>query len=222
MKTIFLMTLLSTLLAACATIHSGKGGHSMADTPKMPIKISGRTIGEPNGDAFQLMEVTIENTSDEWLRISHSEVLIKDPEVSKLSVVVDSDLKSWAAAYQAREEMEKTNRDLLNAGLILGGITATAIGYNRGDEGIVNAGSFVSSWGYASVAWDALKGTYAKGQGVDHVPESHLYAPMAIPPKMFLRRWVLINKPAKITLGILAIRLENAAGEKESYAISIH
>jgi len=78
MKSAKILTLfcISTFLFACATTHPGNEGHALAANAKMPIKISAKNIENNSEDAFQLIEVTIENEGDDWLRINHSDIIL--------------------------------------------------------------------------------------------------------------------------------------------------
>ena len=53
------------------------------------------------------------------------------------------------------------------------------------------------------------------------VPGHHLYTPFAVPGKMFLRKWLLINKPVGTMVNNLVIEFETVEGQKERYAIKM-
>lgn len=217
----FAIFALSTFLISCATTHPGNEGKSLSDSPTMPLKISAKTIEGQSSKAFQLVEVTLENTSDDWLRIHHSEVLINNPAESKISVVLGQDLKVWAEATMAKEKQEAHNDDMVKAGILVAGTTAAILGAGKGDRGLTEAGAAVVVGTYTWAAADVINASLKEAQGVDKIPETHLYKEVSIPSKMFLRRWVLLNKPSDRILQKLAVQFETVDGTKDTYVIPL-
>lgn len=215
------ITLATTLLFlfSCASIHPGNEGHSVLNGKKLPIKVSAQTIDDPKGEAFQLMEITIENLSDDWLRISRAEVIISNPAESKLSVVLGKDLHSWAQAMEARLKKDEYNKQLLQAALLTGGsIAMSSSKQNPGSTAAIAGAVSVLGTSVWAVS-DVLSKSYDSATQGSKIPENHLYEPFSVPGKMFLRRWILFNKPSTDVIGKLVVEFETAEGEKDTYEI---
>ena len=210
---------LSLTLFSCASTHPGTTGKSRTEPTKIPITISAQTIDNPDGETFELVEVTIENKSEDWVRINHTEVVISNPAESKLSIVMDNDLRDWSEAMAARMRKDSYNQQLLQAGLILAGVATAASGGKGSTLATVGGITVVGTYGWA--VGDALEQSYNTATGVDKIPSNHLYRSYSVPGKMFIRRWVLINKPSKVVIKNLVLKIETVDGEKEYYDIPL-
>lgn len=219
MKFKLILTLtVSAFLFSCASTHPGKEGSSISGTSRLPIKISAQTIDKNEKDPFQLIEVTFENTSDEWLRISKNSVVINNPSESKISVVLGQDLVDWANAMEQRRKKEEHNKKLLQTGLIIG--SALIGGANKDNS--VGAAAGVTM--LATTVWmvtDSVQQQIRKAEGINQVPDTHLNHSVMIPGKTFIRRWVLLNKPSNTLINRLIIKTETTEGQKELYAIDL-
>ena len=214
-----ILTLLAALfLVACASTHPGTSGQSQAPQPKIPLKLSAQNIDEEESDAFQLIEVTLENTSDRWVKISKVQYLIQDPDTSKLSVVLGQDLSDWAQASANKRKVEMHNRQMVQAGLVGLGAVAMASSGKNSDMGV--AGALMTTGTYGWVLSDAIRADLRNAEGVKQVPANHLYHPASVPGKMFLRRWILLNKPSDSVVKVMRIEIETIEGEKETYAFN--
>lgn len=213
---LIILAAVTAFLFSCASTHPGEQGKSIAGK-KLPLAISAENIDNPNGEAFQLIEVTVENTSDDWLRISDAKAVISNPAESKLSVVMGKDLQSWAEAMEVRLKKDEYNRKLLQVGLMGAGAIASG-----GKNDTVSAIGAVTLIGTA--AWavsDVIKHSYNLATQSEKAPENHLYRPFSVPGKMFQRRWILFNKPSKTVIKNLVLEFETAEGEKGTYEINI-
>ncbi len=205
------------MMAACATIHPGVKVPPKSET--LPLAISAQTLEGRPSETFQLVEVTLENVAPTWVKVDKSEVVIDHPETSKVSLVVGKDLVDWAKAMELRSNQENHNKNMWQLGLVgLGAITAltSPIGSDSQKAGLAAAGV-----GTGWMAVDSVDKSHKKGTRVNHVPDNHLCEPFAIPGKMYLRRWVLINKPVGTMLDKLVVRFETVDGEKETYVLQL-
>jgi hypothetical protein len=208
------------VLSACATTHPGNLGKSETLESKLPLKVSAEIIDSDNA-SFQLIQLTVENTSENWLKIDKATVKLDDPATSKVSVVLGSDLKYWAEAASTQQREDQHNMDMVKLGLLGVGTTAVLVGGSRGDQGLATAGSAVVVGTYSWALYDVLKTEINDAQRSSIIPENHLYHSTSIPSKMHLRRWVLLNKPANQAIKTLAVEFETVEGEKETYAIDL-
>ena len=115
----------SGFFSSCATTHQGQMG-SKTDKKLTPLRVSAVTVDDRPDDPFQLIELTLENTSDKWLRYDRGEVNILNPAESGLSVVIGPDLKTWADAMELRNKKENFNTELALVGVSAVGAAATS------------------------------------------------------------------------------------------------
>lgn len=214
---IILMTLITSTFLSCATTHPGHVGAS-TDSSKLPLKLSARVVEQKRDGLFELIEFTLENTSEEWLKITNSKILISNPEVSKLSVVLGDDLIAWAEATQLQKNQDDYNDSLIKTGL-MGLGTAAMIAGGSSDARVSGAALVIGT--YAWAAGDVLSGKYQTANGVLTKPKSHLYEPTSVPGKMFLRRWALINKPSGVYIQSIAVQFEDIHGVKGTYNVNL-
>ncbi len=215
------MIALVNLFIGCATTHPGNEGKSTAKEPIIPLKISAQTIDDARGESFQLIELTLENTSENWLRIARSQIVISNPAESKLSVVLGKDLRDWAQAMELRLKKDEHNRQLLQVGLVTAGAAAVVAGTHNNDSSVATVGMATLVGTSAWAVTDVIRQSYRTAQQVDKIPENHLYQAFSVPGKMFLRRWILLNKPSNSLVTTLVIALETVEGEKEHYEIKL-
>lgn len=220
MKNKILFPLLSALLASCASVHPGTMAKLHGSSSPLPLEVSIETIERNAGTPFQLVQVTYENTSDEWVRISKVEALTGEAK-NKISVVVGGDLVSWAEAMEAREAVDKHNRELLQSGLVVAGAGAAVAGGASGNDAVAAAGLATM---VGTTAWAAV-GTLTEKQRIanspKHVPSTHLYTATTVPPGLFVRRWILFNKPKGTHLPWVVFTAETADGKKATYTVDL-
>ncbi len=220
LKLLFTIAFASQFIA-CASTHPGNEGVSLKSDSHLPLKISAQTIENAEGESFQLIEVTLENTSENWVKINRSRVVISNPAETQISVVLGQDLNDWAQAMQLRFQKDEHNKKLLQLGLVTAGAIAVAAGSKNNDANLAAAGSAAVLGTYAWAVTDVIRQAYKKVEQSEKVPDNHIYRPLSVPGKMFLRRWVLLNKPAHSLVGTLVLDLETLDGEKNTYAIKL-
>lgn len=223
MKALKIYLMFSLLfLSACASTHPGLEAQVLkSDTS---ITLSAQSVDVRENDAFQLIEVTLENVSDGWVRIEKADVIINPNITDKVSVVVGDDLKSWANAMKFRLNKEQHNAALGQIALVAAGSVAAAASGNSNSNTADTAaavGAAAVLGGYAWATVDTIKAVYRNVEGVDSTPENHLYAKMSIPPKMFIRRWVLLNKPSNGYVNKVIIKVKTVEGTEGLYAINL-
>jgi len=207
-------------LNACATTHPGKMGASLKNS-NIPLKISAQKVDQKENEAFQLVDVTIENMSDIWLKIHSVRMVINDPSISKVSVVMGRDLKDWALAMEARVRKESYNTNMAMVGLAAVGAAATAYGLydDKPDVAIAGAATLVGAGAWA--ATNKSKSNLKKATTSDTLPNNHLYQTFSVPAKMFARRWVLLNKPSDQNIDKIIFDVETIEGDKDTYEIAL-
>jgi hypothetical protein len=206
------------ILSGCATIHPGKPGSTVeGQQENLPLKISAYTPDKSLGRPFQLVEVTFENTSVDWLRVNRARVIIDNPGETKLSIVTGSDLRDWATAMNEVGKIDEHNESLLKSSALLVGAAVSG----SDDSGVATAGAIAALGAYGWIVSDVIVDAKNLAERSEKVPTSHLYSTFSVPGKMFLRKWVLFNKPATATITKVILEVETVENKKEMYAISL-
>lgn len=226
------LALTCIFIISCATTHPGHIGHSINSTPVLPLVLSAKSIENNFKDSYQILEITLENTSDEWVKLNNNEVIISDPGTSKLSVVLGSDLKDWAQSRMLKEQKDKQNAEVIQAALITAGAIAIIAASSKGGGSSASSGPMFNSMNdvqtagaityLGGIGWvlsDAFSKSYLEASGVNKVPENHLYQSFSIPGKMFSRKWVLLNKPVNTRIDKLILQMETIEGKKDTYEL---
>ncbi|MBL7543293.1 MAG: hypothetical protein JNL11_05725 [Bdellovibrionaceae bacterium] len=218
--TIILFFVSVLLFSGCASKHPGNMGEVIGKKIIL-MDVSGDSNDQKKESPFQLVEITIENKSNDWIRISRAEVLIGDPAVSKVSVVMGPDLVSWVEANQYETSLKQHNQALVQAGIAAAGTGVAVSGTHKNNRSMVGAGLTAFGTAGAMATSGAIKDAIKSVETANKVPNQHLYQPFSVPGKMFLRRWVLLNKPVGVLIDKLAIEFETAEGKKETYVIQM-
>jgi hypothetical protein len=208
-----LIALALTFTVGCASTHQGK--MATAKQNALPLKVSAETVGDVDG-AFQMVEVTLENTSDQWVRVAEVEVFIP-PTDNKLSVVVGQDLKDWASAMDAKSRLQRHNTDTTILAMIAGGFLA---GFSNNSL-IKTIGVTSMIGGLAASSANEFSRSKARGLRVDQVPETHLQYPFSVPGTLPMKRWILFNKPSDVQMKQLVFTLTTVDGKEDTYEVAL-
>ena len=106
-------------------------------------------------------------------------------------------------------------------GLLALSVVAMNTGMNSGNNSLAAAGvvTFAGTTGW--IVGEVINRSQEYASKSIKVPDSHIYQPFSVPAKMYLRRWVLLNKPAGCMLQKLALSIETVDGGKDIYEISL-
>lgn len=219
MKHLNFIYFLFFLIASCASTHPGNYASKISGTTDIPLKISAQTIDPDPATPFQLIEITLENESNDWVRIAGASLSLGDPTITKLSAVLGSDLTNWAEAMAAKQQKEEHNREMLQAGLAIAGAAAVVAGDVNDKPNLAVAGAGVLVGTTLWAASDAIAASKRRANGVDKIPDNHLYTPTSVPGKLFIRRWVLLNKPANVMINKLVFSLRTIEGASAFYEV---
>lgn len=221
MKNKWIVVLSGSFLISCASVHPGNKAKSLSPQAPLPIVVSADMVESGEEKAFQLLDITIENKSDTWFRVKSSKVVIENPVESRLSVVVGADLKEWGKAKTLKNKMDAHNTQMAMGGVALAGTAVALAGLKDGNADLVKAGSTAilasEVWAVSEVVSQSLR----NAEGAEAVPENHLYHPFSVPGKMFVRKWVLLNKPSDQVLKKLVLEIESIDNEKGTYEVTL-
>lgn len=209
---------LSFIFIGCASTHPGQMAKCTSGDLGAQLIVSAKNMENPNQKSYQLVEVTIENKSDSWVRIQSGQIVVDDPATSKVSTVMGKDLSDWAQAKKFEVEKNEYN-NLLTQGVILGTGAVLSVAGKDSDLGKLGSLMVVGTLGWA--VFDTVNSEIEKTNTASKVPQSHLGNSAAIPGGLFVRRWVLLNKPAKEKIKTLNIELTTIEGKKALYAVKM-
>lgn len=216
-----IILMFATLVAlGCASTHPGKEAMPLNGQKDLQMKISVLPVEQEVKSSFEMFEITIENLNDDWLRIDKT-TLLTDPAASKVSVVVGDDLKSWAEATTNKKNMDNHNKDMAIVGTAAAGTLLMVAGGVSKSDNVAAAGAVTYLAGVAWAATDTISSARDQSMGVRKVPSSHIYESFAVPGKMFLRKWILVNKPSGLIMNNLVLQFETVSGEKSIYEIKL-
>ncbi len=206
------------VLYGCASVHPGQKAD--VSNSSLPLKVSAEVIDRDEDSPFELIQVTLENTSSDWVRIDNAEVeLGKDNR--EISVVVGQDLSDWANAKAQQEKLDAHNRGAIQLLTSTIGAAAAVTGAATNNAGVAIAGTAVMAGSSVWAAADIISSLQADANGVLKTPKHHLYGPVGIPGKMFVRRWVLLNKRPKTLLNKFVFSLKTVESQKASYVVNL-
>ncbi len=220
MRKKYLTIPLTLITLACASTHPGQLGQSIYKENKLPLKISAKEIKYGGRDNFKLIDMTLENTDEKWLRISKARVITE--ETPGVNVVLGKDLYLWAEAALNQAQINAQNRNMVLGVLLLAGSAALIASHRQGhsDSTLAAAGATAAGSAVVINAVDEITTAKRKAEESKRITEDHLYSPTAVPGKMFLRRWVLINKPSATPLHKVLVEFETEEGVKDTYAVN--
>jgi hypothetical protein len=183
--------------------------------------VSAQKQSDYSDDYYTFVTFTVENKSDQILRIKAAELNFNQTDDSKVSVLVGDDLVSWAKAEQEQLDQSKHNRKLAKLALIIGGALLGGIG-NASHSDLtqaIGAGALIG--GAAWSVSDAIHSSQMNGQNPQRVPTEHIYAPFSVPIGKFLRKWAVIQHPKGTEIKNFTLRLETVTGHEATYEIKI-
>jgi hypothetical protein len=183
-------------LSGCATVAEGNlakpvdlGGHFLA-TPATAsgLVVHGRELTSLSSPDFGVLQFTFENPTDHWVRIDQLHVDFGSPAADRgVTAVEGDDITAWQIATEQRNAVRAANTQTALDVLALG----AAIGRAHRRHGPASAAVV------GVVVGATLAGLPGGSSGQDLYPADHLYAvPIAIPPGLFAKRWIVFNTDA--------------------------
>ena len=211
------LLILILLAVGCATTHPGAEGKYLSGDKDLIIQISARSVDSEKDSAFELFEITVENTSTDWVRINNSKLVTNND----LTVVVGKDLQAWAQAMDEKQKKEEHNKALAIAATQVVGTAVLIAGDNSNNTALMHAGGVAVLGGLAWATTETLSAARNGAIGLKKVPESHIYESFSVPAKLFARKWILVNKPIGTNINKLVIEFETIEGDKSVYEINM-
>lgn len=214
-----LLVFSALLLSACATVHPGEFAKPVSGETDKGLLISGEQLNDSNEEPFQLVGITFENQTDQWLRIEKVDVVISAKNVTSHSLVLGKDLVYWAEAKAARAALkEKENR--LALAMLGGAVAATAGAASRNDTLLLSGVGVYLAAGTWAIS-DSVRAEVRAGENPKTVPDTHIHTPFSVPGQGFMRRWVLLNIPRGEAFVTVAVNIQYTDGRSEVRSIKV-
>lgn len=221
MKSLVLVFAALILLSGCASVHPGSKANQYSGDNIHEMVLSAEEVTDPMKEAFSMISITFENKGDSWLRIDEAEVLI-DPELAdQVSLIKGRDLRDWAIAMEERARLERHNRQMSQLGLAFLGATAAVAGASNNNSTAYAAGAGGVAASQIWMVSDAVSYSRSSANRPEAVPEKHLNQKFSVPAKMFMRRWVLLNKPIGQRITDLPLRVKTVDGRETKLLVKL-
>lgn len=215
MKFLLLAVLLTVV--SCASTHPGRMGDEIHKQKQEELIVSAERVYDYSDPTLSFINVTMENTSDRWIRIKSAEFSCGEECNQKVNVIVGNDLIVWAKSKKEKMAIDEYNADLVRGGLTLGG-TIMAI---LGDSTAATAGAAVAGVGVLGTAIHGISKEKAQVETSTWVPEEHIFSPTSIPTSLFTRKWLLVNHPKGYKMQSFLLRLKTVDDEELTYVFKI-
>lgn len=177
---------------------------------KSGLVISGQEVTAYSSTHFGMVEVTFENKSPDWVRIPRLSLEFGNAAMdAEVLLPTGGDITAWYLATVQRNQISDTNEASALVGLFVLGQTAELIGAATEKRGLAAVGKGLAlAAGTAAVA-DGISDGIQRAERVSVLPHTHLLAlPLAVPPGLFAKKWVLVNTRDRSTPCVLGLILD--------------
>jgi hypothetical protein len=200
-------TVISLCLACATTVQRGplgepvdEAGHRLAGPrPLAGLNVSAEEIPALASPTFGAVEVTFENTSASWIRISNLALDFGDPiRTAGVQIPGGADLEAWRQATLQRLAL---------------------FGGGDREPALLALGASVGGQGAQVRAIGAVPSSGADAA----FPEYHLLTlPVVIPPALFTKRWVVLNTAPRVPcIRRIVMSYETDDGRRERLALVV-
>lgn len=218
MKNLILL-ICSMCLVHCASIHTGPIGQTLSDNKNFPLKISAEEIDGTQHESFQLIYLTLENLSEDWINVENMEVVIAPENQKEVSVVKGKELLDWRLAYAEKKKREQFNGDMAKLALL--GIGTAALLGGHGNSNLQSAGAIALLATEGAIAAEEIVDAKHKAERSPKEPENYISNDVTIPGKMYQRKWVVIKKSSNKRIDKLVIKVAAKNYNPELIAINL-
>jgi len=160
--------------------------------------ISGQLDHDLSSTYFGVVNVVLENRSDQWIQVKDLSLSFPQAAQNKnISVVGGNMFKAWSVADQHRRDYN-SKRNTLIAGLIGGALAASS----KDDQKLRNLGAGLA---LGAVAVSATKGKNFKKLKAT-LPSTHLLSgDIVVPPGLFIKKWIVFNSKDHKKMGYVDV-----------------
>jgi len=218
--------LLGACLWSCASIQNGylarpldeRGQLSSQRQTPSGLVISGEERAIYASRNFGFVEVTLENTSADWVRVQELQLDFGDA-VRDEGVFMPGgdDVNAWYFATVQRNDIRDTNEAHALAALLLIGSAVGKVAAASDEPALAGAGTALALGASTAALAGAVDSDVQAAEQVQPLPGAHLLrVPFAVPPGLFAKKWVLLNtRPDVPCITAMRISMVLEGGERE-------
>lgn len=107
------------------------------------------------------------------------------------------------------------NREMAQLGLASLGAVAAVGGAAQGNRNMAVGGTALVAGVAAVSAADEISMKRGKATNPNFVPDQHIYRPFSVPGRLFVRKWILLNKKVSQRINALPLEITYVDGKKE-------
>ncbi len=217
MRNILSIICLFIFCTSCASVHSGSYAVPVnqvnSDTTKKTsieeglqaeseLIISGKLKRQLSSKFFAFIDLTFENTSQEWVRLTDIKIDFGSEEANEnINFTYGTDLSVWFKSTQKRNKIRNYNQQLA-IGVITGLGAGIAAGSNNSN--IQSLGLMTATAGATVLSVNEFNKIQSKIEDAEIFPENHLFAKdFIIPPGLFDKKWLVINSKNHGKIGFI-------------------
>lgn len=218
MKKIFL--LMALFLVSCASKDLALKANLVDSTNPVNMDVSAEVIEDYSDEYNLLLQINFHSHDGRWVRVDSAE-FEADGEKDPVNVIVGADLVTWAKAKAEEHQMDVYNSNMKTLGVMATGGALAVIGVLSKSQEVAALGAATYSGAVAYGAAKNMTETRDRVQGVKMLPESHLYAPFAVPSMSLAKRWILINSPSGKINRVAKLKLKTVEGDVLNYNLAL-
>src|SRR5688572_2295368 len=222
-KLVPLVCLLLGFAPGCATVASGNYGRpidadgKLASSRRTPagLEISARELRSMASAHFGCVEVTIENKTDEWVRIERIGLGFGSAQRDqRVFIPWGRELVSWELAIAERNAVRRANTDTALMLTAAGGGALAAAGESRGARA---AGGLIALGALSTAFATDIDRRASGATDIRPFPEAHLLdVPIAVPPGLFSSRFIVLNTQSSAPcVHSMVLDYDTAKGQRE-------
>ena len=198
----YLSLILSALIiTGCATADYSNYGYQVNEdntgkskkNPKteLGLIVSAQDDGVFESNYFGVINFSFVNTSQEWIYIKNIRIDFgDDAKNDNIKIISGNDIVTWRDSTMLRNNIDEHNMNLFLGTLAVTGAVLSV----SGNKNVKTAGQAMLLGAEGSLTVKALSDSYDKIQFSTIFPQSHLLnSDFAIPPGLFVRKWVVLN-----------------------------
>lgn len=199
----------------CATLATGEAaiplnaaGQAMPES-SAPLVVRSREIDDVSIAHVPVLEVTFENRSNQWRKISTPRILVANPETAgPVQIPPPELLRDWHVAAQQRKRVHDANRDTAVELGTTGALIIADAAMESKDEEVQIAGAVFGLLALTLFTAAEHSDRKHEAEALPLVEANHLYAgPISMPPLTTTKRWVLLYTPSQANTTALRLIL---------------
>ncbi len=188
---------------------------------KLGLQISAEEDSSMGSKYFGLVQVTLENRSQEWVKVKKVSIDFGSEDCNQnIKIVSGNEISTWYDATSKRNQISEYNRNLFLGALALAGTAAVA---GSSKDGVKMAGAAGTLGAITALTVSDINKNLNRLEYAKIFPETHLMAgPFLIPPGLFAKKWVLLNTLNHQKTGWVdkfKMTYETETGEKETVKV---